>query len=87
MCPRALRNPSPVGRTSAPHLSYMKTDMHWLYADCFYWSDGYIFHQLLILNGHKQSKTVVSRGAVRSAASSYAAVRMVAGSRPVLVIA
>ena len=30
---------------------------------------------------------VVSRGAVRSAASSYAAVRMVAGSRPVLVIA
>ena len=30
---------------------------------------------------------VVSRGAVRSAASSYAAMRMVAGSRPVLVIA
>ena len=30
---------------------------------------------------------VVSRGAVRSAASSYAAVRMVAGSRPILVIA
>ena len=31
--------------------------------------------------------TVVSRGAVRSAASSYAAMRMVAVSRPVLVIA
>ena len=31
--------------------------------------------------------TVVSRGAVRSAASSYAAMRMVAGSRPDLVIA
>ena len=31
-------------------------------------------------------KIVVSRGAVRSAASSYAAVRMVVGSRPVLVI-
>ena len=30
---------------------------------------------------------VVSHGAVRSAASSYAATRMVAGSRPVLVIA
>ena len=30
---------------------------------------------------------VVSRGAVRSAVSSYAAVRIVAGSRPVLVIA
>ena len=30
---------------------------------------------------------VVSRGAVRSTASSYAAVRMVAGSRPVLAIA
>ena len=30
---------------------------------------------------------VVSRGAVPSAASSYAAMRMVAGSRPVLVIA
>ena len=29
----------------------------------------------------------VSRGAVRSAASSYAAMRMVVGSRPVLVIA
>ena len=29
---------------------------------------------------------VVSRGAVRSAASSYAAMRTVAGSRPVLVI-
>ena len=29
----------------------------------------------------------VSRGAVRSAASSYAAMRMVAGSHPVLVIA
>ena len=29
----------------------------------------------------------VTRGAVRSAASSYAAMRMVAGSRPVLVIA
>ena len=28
-----------------------------------------------------------SRGAVRSAASSYAAMRMVAGSRPALVIA
>ena len=33
------------------------------------------------------NQNVVSRGAVRSAASSYAAVRMVAGSRPVLVIA
>ena len=32
-------------------------------------------------------KSVVSRGAVRSAASSYAAMRMVAGSRPALVIA
>ena len=32
-------------------------------------------------------KIVVSRGAVRSAASSYAAIRMVAGSRPDLVIA
>ena len=30
---------------------------------------------------------VVSGGAVRSVASSYAAMRMVAGSRPVLVIA
>ena len=30
--------------------------------------------------------TVTSRGAVRSAAISYAAVRIVAGSRPVLVI-
>ena len=30
---------------------------------------------------------IVSRGAVRSAASSYAAMRMIAGSRPVLVIA
>ena len=30
---------------------------------------------------------VVSRGAVRSAASSYAAMRKVAGSPPVLVIA
>ena len=30
---------------------------------------------------------VVSRGAVRSVASSYAAMRKVAGSRPVLVIA
>ena len=30
---------------------------------------------------------VVSRGAVRSAASSYAAMRMVAGSRPILVVA
>ena len=30
---------------------------------------------------------VISHGAVRSAASSYAAMRMVAGSRPVLVIA
>ena len=29
---------------------------------------------------------IVSRGAVRSAASSYAAMRTVAGSRPVLVI-
>ena len=35
---------------------------------------------------HK-NKLVVSRGAVRSVASSYAAMRMVAGSRPVLVIA
>ena len=31
--------------------------------------------------------SVVSRGAVRSAASSYAAMRMVTGSRPVLIIA
>ena len=31
-------------------------------------------------------ESVVSRGAVRSAASSYAAMRTVAGSRPVLVI-
>ena len=30
---------------------------------------------------------VVSRGAVHSAASSYAAMRKVAGSRPILVIA
>ena len=30
---------------------------------------------------------VISHGAVRSAASSYAAMHMVAGSRPVLVIA
>ena len=30
---------------------------------------------------------LVSHGAVHSAASSYAAMRMVAGSRPVLVIA
>ena len=30
---------------------------------------------------------IVSRGAVRSMASSYAAMRMVDGSRPVLVIA
>ena len=33
-----------------------------------------------------KSVIVVSRGAVRSAASSYAAMRTVAGSRPVLVI-
>ena len=31
-------------------------------------------------------KYVVSRGAVHSAASSYAAIRMVAGLRPMLVI-
>ena len=37
--------------------------------------------------GFKLQAAVVSRGAVRSAASSYAAMRMVAGSRPVLVIA
>ena len=32
-------------------------------------------------------QSVVSHGAVRSTASSYAAIRMVAGSRPVLIIA
>ena len=35
---------------------------------------------------NKSVTIVVSRGAVRSAASSYAAMRTVAGSRPVLVI-
>ena len=33
------------------------------------------------------SQCVVSRGVMRSAASSYAAMHMVAGSRPVFVIA
>ena len=35
---------------------------------------------------HTPVQEAVSRGAVRSAASSYAAMRTVAGSRPVLVI-
>ena len=36
---------------------------------------------------HPVSHGVVSHGAVRNAASSYAAMRMVAGSRPVFIIA
>ena len=43
--------------------------------------------QSSVLNSQCYIGTVVSRGAVRSVASSYAARCMVAGSRPVLVIA
>ena len=41
----------------------------------------------VLLRRHLHLHHVVSRGAVRSAASSYAAMRTVAGSRPDLVIA
>ena len=50
-------------------------------------SSYYLFGLMVIIVHKFVTYLTYSRGAVRSVASSYAAVRIVAGSRPVLVIA
>ena len=70
--------------TEPSKLTDLMTSLVW--ALCKYCSEYIMCHILSQLLFQHCTYDVVSRGAVRSAASSYAAMRMVAGSRYVPII-